>query len=147
FSILGEDDEVFARPTGCHKLFVGRLISRDAFPSALAPTRYDPATLVVIAAPRQIGLEWRLVVSGDRIIAGSRYAEGRSRAIAPGCPDKVRDFAAAMLVEVSWRPDPIFMLDICEAAGRLWLVELNGFSTSWLYDCDLTAVVAEASAL
>jgi hypothetical protein len=39
------------------------------------------------------------------------------------------------------------MIDVCESAGRLWLVELNGFSTSWLYACDLAAVVAEASEL
>jgi hypothetical protein len=52
-----------------------------------------------------------------------------------------------MLAEVRWRPDPIFMMDVCESGGRLWLVELNGFSTSWLYACDLAAVVEEASAL
>jgi hypothetical protein len=39
------------------------------------------------------------------------------------------------------------MLDICETEGQLRLVELNGFSCSWLYACDLSAVVAEASAL
>jgi hypothetical protein len=36
---------------------------------------------------------------------------------------------------------------VCEAEGRLWLAELNGFSTSWLHAYDLTAVVAEASEL
>ncbi len=147
FSVFGEDDEVFARPTGCHKLFVGRLISRESFASALAPTRYDPTTLVVIATPRTIDLEWRLVVAGDRIIAGSQYAEGGSRAIVPAFPVRVRDFATAMLAGVSWRPDPIFMLDLCESSDQLRLVELNSFSSSWLYQCDLSAVVAEASDL
>ena len=147
FSILGRDEEVFARPTGCLKLFVGRLITIESFASALAPTRYDPTTLIAIAAPRPIALEWRLVVSGNRIIAGSQYAEGGSRSIAPGLPDRVREFATAMLAEVSWRPDPIFMLDVCESSDQLRLVELNSFSTSWLYQSDLSAVVAEASEL
>jgi hypothetical protein len=62
-----------------------------------------------------------------------------------GCPEEVRQFADGMLAEVPWRPDPIFMLDIAEAEGRLWLVEVNGFSCSWLYACDLEPVVAEAS--
>jgi hypothetical protein len=44
----------------------------------------------------------------------------------------VRAFAKAMLAEVRWRPDPVFMLDIAESNGRLRLVELNGFSCSWL---------------
>jgi ATP-grasp domain, R2K clade family 3 len=147
FAIFGKDDEVFARPTSCHKLFVGRRISRDTFASALAPTRYDPRTQVVVAAPREIAREWRLVAVGDRIIAGSQYAKGGTRAVAAACPAEVRSFAESMLAEVSWRPDPIFMLDVCEAEDRLWLVELNGFSCSWLYQCDLSAVVAEASEL
>ena len=72
---------------------------------------------------------------------------GGSRALAPDCPGEVRGFAEAMLGEVRWRPDPIFMLDVCESEGRLWLVELNSFSGSWLYQCDLEVVVAEASRL
>jgi hypothetical protein len=147
FSVFGVDDEVFFRPTGCHKLFVGRRTTRESFASALAPARYDPMTPVVIAAPRPIQREWRLIVSGDRVIGASQYAVAGKRAITPGCPDDVRDFVSAMLAEVRWRPDPIFMLDICESAGRLWLVELNSFSSSWLYQCDMASVVAEASEL
>lgn len=63
----------------------------------------------------------------------------------PGCPAEVQAFAENMLAEVRWRPDPIFMLDVCEAEERLWLVELNGFSCSWLYECDLATVIAKAS--
>jgi hypothetical protein len=147
FSSFAKNDAVFARPTGCHKLFVGRCITRDSFARALAPTRYDPTTLVVVAAPRSIAREWRLVVVGDHVIAGSQYAEDGRRAIALACPAEVRDFAESMLAEIHWSPDPIFMLDVCESGGRLWLVELNSFSGSWLYQCDLSAVVAEASEL
>jgi hypothetical protein len=147
FSVFGRDDEVFARPTGCHKLFVGRRISRDSFAAAMAPTRYDPATLVVVASPKTINREWRVVVSRDRLVAASHYASEGIRSITPGCPDEVRAFAAMMLAEVRWRPDPIFMMDIGESEGRLWLIELNGFSCSWLYQCDLAAIVAETSEL
>jgi hypothetical protein len=147
FAILGEDDEVFARPTSCHKLFVGRRVSREAFSSILSPTRYDPATAIVIARPRDIGREWRLIVIGDRVVSGSQYAIEGKRAIAPDLPHEVTAYAQSMLSEVRWRPDPIFMLDVCESDGRLWLVELNSFSGSWLYECDLGAVVAGAAEL
>jgi hypothetical protein len=147
YEVFGRDDEVFARPSGCGKVFTGRCLCKDDFASALGPTRYDPATLVVVAAPREIGREWRLVVAGDRVVAGSQYAVEGSKCVAPGCLEEVRAFAEAMLADVRWRPDPIFMLDIAESAGRLWLVELNGFSCSWLYACDLAAVVTEASRL
>jgi hypothetical protein len=147
FGVFGRNDVVFARPSGCNKLFTGRCIARDDFTAALAPARYDPATLVVVAAPKEIAREWRLVVAEDRVIAASQYAQEGNRSVEPGCPQGVRDFVQAMLLEVRWRPDPIFMVDVCESDGQLWLIELNGFSCSWLYQCDLAAVVAEASRL
>jgi hypothetical protein len=103
--------------------------------------------LVVVAAPRAIGREWRLVVVGDCVVAGSQYAVEGQKAVTPSCPADVTSFAEGILAEVRWRPDPIFMLDVAEADGRLWLVELNGFSCSWLYGCDLAAVVGAASEL
>ncbi|WP_165075163.1 ATP-grasp domain-containing protein [Paludisphaera rhizosphaerae] len=147
FTVFGVDDEVFARPAGCQKHFVGRCVHSESFAAALSPTRYDPATQVVIAAPKEIGREWRLIVAEDKVIAASQYSEDGTKSIAAGCPVEVLDFAAAILADVSWRPDPIFMMDICESKGRLWLVELNGFSCSWLYQCDLSDVVRKASEL
>jgi ATP-grasp domain, R2K clade family 3 len=147
FSVFGRDERVFARPTSCHKLFVGRCIDRESFATALAPTRYDPATLVVIAAPQPIAREWRLVVIGDRVVSGSQYAVDGQRAIVADCPPEIHRFAESVLAEVLWRPDPAFMVDVCESAGRLWLVELNSFSGSWLYQCDMSAVVSAASEL
>jgi hypothetical protein len=147
FEVFGKEGEVFARPTGCDKVFTGRCIFKDAFAPALGPTRYDPATLVVVAAPREVGREWRLVVAGDRVVAGSQYAAEGSKCVEPACPEEIRAFAESMLAAVRWRPDPIFMVDVCESGGRPWLVELNGFSTSWLYACNLETVVAEASEL
>ena len=32
FSVFGRNEEVFARPTSCHKLFVGRLVEQGVFP-------------------------------------------------------------------------------------------------------------------
>lgn len=109
--------------------------------------RGRPATLVVVATPRPVGREWRLVVVGDRVVAGSQYAAGGRRAVEAGCPAEVRAFAEAVLGDVRWRPDPAFMLDVCESAGRLWLVELNSFSGSWLYRCALPEVVSAAGEL
>jgi hypothetical protein len=147
YSVFAEDDEVFARPAGCHKLFTGRRISRESFADALSSTRFDPATLVVVAAPRPVGREWRLVVADGRITAASQYARDGQRAVSPGCPEEIVAFAENMLAAVGWRPDPVFMLDVCESDGDLRLVELNGFSCSWLYACDPGSVVSAVSQL
>jgi hypothetical protein len=147
FSVFGKGGEVFVRPAGCHKLFVGRQVSRDLFAEGLASTRFDPTTLIVIAAPKLIDREWRVVVAGNKVIAASQYAVGGIKSVAPGCPAAVQSFAENMLAAVAWRPDPIFMLDVCESNGKLWLVEINGFSCSWLYQCDLPSVVARVGEL
>ena len=73
------------------------------------------------------------MVVADRVVTGCQYAVAGNRAITADCPAEVRSFAEAMLADVRWRPDPALMLDVCESAGRLWLVELNSFSGSWLY--------------
>jgi hypothetical protein len=147
FQVFGKDDRVFTRPSGCQKTFTGRRVAREDFAAALGPTRYDPATLVVVAGPKEIGREWRLVVAGDGVVAASQYAVEGGKCVAAGCPGEVRAFAEAMLAEVRWRPDPVFLMDVAESEGRLWLVELNGFSCSWLYACDLKTVVATVSEL
>lgn len=147
FDVFGQCGELFVRPNTVEKLFTGRCISAEEFVSALAPTRYDPAEMVVVAAKQPILREWRLVASENRVIAASQYLVNGELSIAPGCPDEVLAFAKEMLQEVSWRPDPIFMMDICEAQGRLFLLELNSFSCSGLYECDLDAIVTAASQL
>jgi hypothetical protein len=147
FATVGQDGRVFVRPDGCQKLFTGRVLGEDEFEAALAPARYDPQTLVVVAAPRRISREWRLVVAESSVIVASQYLVKGLLEVAAGCPPAVCDFVERMLREVPWRPDPIFMLDVCEAEGELYLLELNGFSCSALYECDYGAVVQVASDL
>jgi ATP-grasp domain, R2K clade family 3 len=145
FKLFGESGSVFVRPSDGDKLFVGRCVDAASFGTTLAPTRYDPSTLIVIAAPKKLGREWRVVVAGDRVVAGSQYANAGKRAITPDCPAEVRSYVEKILAEVHWRPDDVFMIDVGESDGQFAIVELSGFSGSWLYRCDLAAVVSAAS--
>lgn len=146
FRTFGRNGRVFARPTSTHKLFVGRLLSEAEFEAALAPTRYDPDTRILVGAPRALVREWRLVVAGDAVVAASQYAEAGTRSIAPNCPSAVTEFAQTVLNGVKWRPDELFMLDVAETECELRLVEINSFSCSWLYACPLAPVIEVASA-
>jgi len=147
FAALGRDGRVFVRPDGCQKTFTGRVVTEDEFASALAPARYDPETRVVIAEARPIRREWRLIVAEGAVVAAGQYFAGGRLDVQPGCPSDVIDFAAAMLAAVAWRPDEIFMADVCESGDGLHLLELNGFSCSAVYPCDYRAVVSAASDL
>jgi len=137
--------EVFVRPDSVWKIFPGARVKRASFEQALAPSLYDPTNLVVVAEPRDIGREWRLVVAHGAVVAASQYYEAGVMTTSPGCPAEVRGFGERVLREVSWRPDPLFMLDIGESVGELRVVELNSFSCSGLYQCDKAAVVAAAA--
>jgi ATP-grasp domain, R2K clade family 3 len=147
FAALGRGGRLFVRPDGCQKVFTGRVVGEADFRTALAPARYDPDTRVVVAEPRAIAREWRLVVAEGVVIAAGQYLVGGEIRAEAGCPAAVLAFAAAMLAAVPWRPDVIFMADVCESGGELYLLELNGFSCSAVYPCDYRAVVAVASDL
>jgi hypothetical protein len=145
FDDFGRAGAVFVRPSSVHKLFTGTLASYEEFRNATAPSRYDPASLVVVSEPRTIGREWRIVVADGVPVASSQYRNGDNVEIVSGCPERVTDFVVDMLRRVYWRPEPVFVMDVCESQGALYLIELNSFSCSGLYACDLAATVDAVS--
>jgi hypothetical protein len=146
FARFARDDQVFIRPCGVQKTFTGRCVNREAFVGALGSARYAKGA-VLMASPRRIGQEWRVVVARGRVVAASRYrSEGRLD-VAPGCPPEVWAYVDALLADVPYRPDPIFMMDVCASGSDLYLLELNSFSCSGLYRCEPATVVAEVKQL
>ena len=49
--------------------------------------------------------------------------------------------------KVSWRPAPIFVMDVCDSEDGLRVLELNSFGCSGHYLADLSIVVRAASEL
>jgi hypothetical protein len=145
FDSLAVNGRLFARPSSCEKLFPGRTYTRAEFPSALASVRYRPDELVVLAQPRAVDREWRLVIAGNELVTGCQYAERGEPMISPTCPREVREWAARFLAETCWRPDDLFLMDVAESGGEIRVVELNPFSSSGLYACDLSLVVRAAA--
>jgi hypothetical protein len=145
FEEFGVNDEIFVRPSRVHKLFTGTVAYKDNFRDAMAASRYDPTTLVVVSSPKEIGREWRFVIGLDEIVAASQYRDNGAIGISRGCPDDVSQYVADILSRVSWRPDKLFVMDVCESDDRLHVLELNSFSCSGFYDCDVAAIVRAAS--
>lgn len=147
----GVSGSVFVRPTACNKTFVGRSVRLDELDSVLATARYEEAhsdaSHILIAPSKRIRREWRLVVIDDVIIGGSQYANGGNRDVVAGVPSDVQEFAQGILRKTQWRPDPAFMLDVGESDHGLGIVELNSFSSSWLYASPLAEVIRAAGEL
>jgi hypothetical protein len=145
---IGSPDTFFVRPDSPLKPFSGRVLEREALSLKALDHGfyYDDALLPVVATPaRQVGREWRYVIADGRAVAGSAYdSDGRSaRKDDPsGGPWLLASGIAAELEP----PEPVYIMDICEADGALYLLELNPFSGADLYACDREAVVCAVSA-
>lgn len=141
---LGSPERVFVRPDSPLKPFAGRVVATSGLTLRHLDHGfyYDDSDLPVVVAPlRQVGAEWRYVVVDGRVVAGSAYeANGRkARADDPGGRpwQKASEIAAALPA-----PERVYVLDLCEADGALWLLELNPFAGADLYACDPQTVVA-----
>lgn len=146
---LSQDGTLFVRPSSGDKLFAGTLIKAETYDLDVEKMGfYDvpDESVCVVASPRNIQKEWRLVVVDKQVVAASLYKEIGLVKLREGCPEAVKAFGNE--VANVWQPDPAFVLDICETKdGDLRLLELNSFSSSGLYVCDKPAIVEAAAAL
>lgn len=144
-SHFAREGSLFVRPDSVDKSFSGKLVAANALASFLAPKETDPTTMVLVAEPQTITHEWRLFVAHGKVITGSQYRLHGETAVEAGLPSPVIEFANQVLAEVKWRPDPLFVMDVCETSAGFRIVELNSFSCSGQCECDLDVYVSVAS--
>jgi len=147
---FGFDDQVFVRPCSGFKEFAGQTLDKDNLTLDNLGFGYyheDPSLLVVVSEPKRIDLEYRVVICEKQAITGSQYKINRELEVDKSCPQPVLDFAEKIAQEAKWEPDPIYVMDIAQIGDMLYLLELNAFSTSGLYDCDIDIIVDKASKL
>jgi hypothetical protein len=145
FGVYGRNNSIFVRPNGVDKSFPGKLIDRDSFASLLFPNSLDPTLLVMVAEPRPIRYEWRLFIQHGRVIASSQYRLNGKTNLARDVPRSVVAYAETLLTAVEWRPDPLFVMDVCDSMDELKIVELNSFSCSGQCAVDLKEYVSAAT--
>ena len=108
-------------------------------------------TMLLLAKSQQLAREWRFIVRRGQIVDGCQYAEhGQLQRFAKGYPQAAAD-CALKAANLSWQPDPIYMLDVAQTSKsngdpEYKVVEVNPFSASDFYDCDIPKVVAAATA-
>ena len=143
----GIDGCIFVRPNSGFKPFTGCVmphneISADAF--GYGYYHEDASLLVVVSEPKIIDVEWRFVIADKKVIAGSQYRRDGKLCIASGYDKDGFEFAQ-QVAQSEWEPDAMYVLDVCrQHDGDCRLLEINAFSTSGLYQCDLAPIVSEA---
>ncbi len=144
---LGSQEAVFIRPDSPLKPFSGRVLDKGSITlEALDHGFYydDEAIPIVVAPTRAVGREWRYVVVGGKVVAGSAYSAD-TRSSLPDTPGgSPWRFAESVAAELP-APQGVYVLDVCEADGQLFLLELNPFSGADLYACARDRVVEAVS--
>jgi len=144
-----EDPQFFVRPSSGFKTFTGQIVRTSHFDAdyeLLAGYGASPDELVVVAGPRRVRAEWRFVICQHKVITGSLY-KPHQQPIGDNKEDAAAWELAMQIAHESWQPDPMWTLDICKTSSGLFLLEINSFSCSGFYACDVEPIVREASRL
>jgi len=153
FAALGEDGCLFVRPDSNRKLFSGQLLKRETWDRDIELMGfYDdvvkPETMVVVARPINVEVEWRFFVAQGRVVTGSLYRRGYNHPRELATADALRrgqEFVDYCL-EQKYEPDHVWVLDMCQTkAGNYHILEVGSFSSAGLYACDTDLLVAEVN--
>jgi hypothetical protein len=97
--------------------------------------------LVLVSGKRAITKKWRFFVYKNQIITGSLYLVGEERVEETIRGGYLENYLSEVFKEVSWYPESVCTIDICESEGELYVLELASFSCAGEYACDLSAIV------
>ena len=139
--------QIFVRPVRADKPFSGFVATREhANEIERVLAEVETHELVALARPKQIQAEYRaVVVRSQGVIAVSQYMEEGALHLKPEMPVPARQVAEAVVQTLGEGfPDPMFVVDIALCQGDYRLLEINSFSASLFYACDLNAIVRAA---
>lgn len=151
YETFGQADTIFCRPDDGRKSFTGRVLYKEDFDDIekISFHTIDPEQLIVVASPRNIVEEYRVVIVNKQPITSSLYKENHraSRLIQldeTHTPSEVLALAAS--AAKTFAPDGCFVMDIgVLKSGEIKVIELNSFSCSGLYKCNLSKIVEAVS--
>ncbi len=145
---INDHSVIFVRPSSGFKSFTGKLLEYRHFDKDFEwfDESSSPESMVVISSAKAIHKEWRVVIADRKVIASSLYKRDGKNDFEGNAPAEVLLFAAQIAL-LEWQPDPMYVIDIIDNYGELYLMEINSFSCSGLYHCDVRPVVEHASRL
>ena len=135
------------RPSSGYKTFSGQVVYKELFEDALEKMEFyspNPDSIVIVARPQNILQEYRCFVVDKRVITMSLYKE-RGNLKQKEITDSYLLNQAQILVDI-WQPEDMFVLDFgITKEGNVKLIELNSFSCSGQYACDLVKLYKTVS--
>lgn len=155
YSTHGNSDCIFVRPDSGFKNFTGLVVHEadflrcyDTF-DPYNDAKYDSSDrLVIVSEPANILKEYRLIVVDKKVVAGSTYrVYGNLESYnVENCPEynHLVQYAEKIAEEI---PHGCYVMDVALTQSVDYkVVELNSFSCSGMYDCDMKKVIPAVSA-
>lgn len=140
--------KIFVRPNSGLKQFGGQIIQTDRLRGQYSElTQIAPEMLVVVARPRNIVAEYRVVICDRKPITASSYMLDGEINFNDPIPEQVIQ-TARQIGQFKWQPDVVYVADIAVLEDSDFtpkLIEINSFSSSSLYNCDMRVIVKEVS--
>jgi hypothetical protein len=158
YTKFGLDNCLYIRPDSGFKTFTGKAVNFEEFDTDYEwMTEFsDRNSLSLVASPKKICAEYRFVICNKKVITGSTYRktdkiEHCNIGINSHGDAREAWFYAQSRCTIDWEPDSVYVMDICKVRGDLFyefkILELNSFSCSGLYSCDLDIIVEKVSDL
>jgi hypothetical protein len=141
--------EFFIKPDTDTKEFAGTVLTSEEFQVWYERMRLsgyldDTNFNVVLAKPRVLGCEWRVVVVAGEISSSSLYVQYQrvmpERHILPEVAEIVRQ------AHTRYQPAPVYVIDIAQVDDGFKVLEYNTFNSAGLYACDVAKVIDDVNA-
>jgi len=94
---------------------------------------------ILVGEPWGITREWRLFMVEGKIIEASQYRKGHILNVSSCVPHDVHQYAKTAALTFS--PHDVFVLDICESANNLYVLEIGCVNSAGFYTCNIHNIV------
>jgi hypothetical protein len=95
---------------------------------------------ILVGEPWGIAREWRLFMQDCRVCQASQYRVRHKLNVSSEVPVDVLVFAEKMARLFS--PHDIFVMDVCESADTLYVLEVGCVNSAGFYACDIDQIVS-----
>jgi hypothetical protein len=143
-------DYLFLKPAHNGKAFAGQIFNKEELEAWVAEVGkdagipFDTSLLISISLPKGIHQEYRMFMV-DGIATSCSMYKSNDRSRLKRCWDR-RIFEFCEIIDRVWRPAGVYALDVCTTHDKkLYVVEVNDFSSSGFYAHDIPLIVQRVS--
>lgn len=94
---------------------------------------------ILVGEPWGIAREWRCFMVDGRVCQASQYRVRSKLNVSADVPTEVLVYAEQ--IARMWSPNDVFVLDVCESADNLYVLEVGCVNSAGFYACDIEQIV------